>query len=269
MMSTQGAITAGYRGRSVERSPVDLLRLEQEEWLPSIGLVSSLAAAQFLRNLLYGQDNEVRVDCGINGDSYSTIIYAYPLRPGVQYRIAASRGAEIGPGEFEEVEMEPEIINWNLETSQRLRYPAAAIVAMEWLAGPWGHGGEAVASTGTRLQGDELIAATPIAGIQRLIYTSRRYAHLLTVPRREYPGAELQWDCWVMACPPPGKPVLLEVDPPPGAEELAKSGADCGYGFSGSAQEDDDESKPPTIGKRRKTDRYNYCTREYLGSTVS
>lgn len=267
-MTVQGSITTGYRGRSTERTPVDLLRLEQEDWLPGIGQVSSLAAAQFMRNLLYGQSNGVRVDCGINGDSYSTVIYAYPLRPGVQYRIAASRGAEIGPGEYEEAEMQAEIINWQLERSQTLRYPATSIIDMEWLAGPWGANGEAV-SSGLRLHGDVLQAQAPLAGILRIAYRSSRYSHLLTVPRRDDPEAELVWDCWVMACPPPGRPVLLEVQPPPGAEALSASGMECGYSFSGSVAGPDDGPRPPTIGKRRKTDRFDYCTQEYLGSQVS
>ena len=260
-MSEQASLSIRYLARPrPSRSPLDLLMIEQEEWADYTGALTALNMARYLGRLLYSDSYQEQVDCGWDGSRLAITLHIYPLRQGVQFRLAATVG-ELDGGTYDLIE-ESESVSFSLSTSASLRHPASSVLATKWLTGPYTTGGRRISPPALAVGGREVISPVPLFGSVALTLQVPRYSYLLTV-EGEQASQLLQagWSEFAAAFPAGGRPVGLAITPPPGAEELAKKQAACGRGsFSGSVKWPDDK-EPVAVPKNKKL-KGNYCTLE-------
>lgn len=251
----------------------DLILLEQEEWGKYCGILTRANLVRYLRSMFFEEQksddelaNEVRVDCCGYGDDLAIPLYVYELREGVSYDLRATAG-RLGRGVLETV-YEKESLTFNLNAEATIRHPAARIVSARWLTGPWTTGGADVAPPTLTLDGRTARSPIPLFGTVELLLAVRRWRHILTIPQDEAEELLINgWAEFAVGLPGGGRPVGVEVAPPPGAAELAKTGAECGRGRGGdsghvSGPDDDGE---PTASPENKHIRCDYCGLECEG----
>lgn len=246
---------------AIRPEPQDLLLLEQERM--SAGGISKANLVKYLHRRLYdGQGGEASsglASCGLENGNLVFRIRAYPLKPGVQFRIASTVG-ELAGGEYTEIE-ECESVSFSLERAVSLRHPAIRLLAVRWLAGPWTTGGVRVVNPALSASGRELSAAMPLFGTAQIITLVGRYSYELQLDWESVAKPSLLggWSEFVVAWPPPGRPVALELEEPEGASDMAESGAPCGG--SGKVKDKPDDW-PPDASPANKYVKCKYCELE-------
>lgn len=245
-----------------EREPIDLVLLEQREWRPYAGIVTKANMVRYLARILYGDQWQEQVDCGFSGDAIIIGIYVFPLRPGVQFRLAATIG-ELSDGDYEERE-EQESVHFSLERETSLRHPALQVLDAKWLTGPYLAGGIKTAPPQLSVSGQRLLAPVPVYGSVQVTTIVPRWLFLQTVPWSVAQTALTGgWSEFAVCYPPPGRPVALELSAPPGAQEMAELGLPCGYSFRGEVNWPEDDSWPPKeSGGKVKRISGDYCALE-------
>ena len=264
---TTGSFTTSYRGKTAAQgTPVDLVLLEQRPWKPYAGIVTTLNFVRYLAGLLYPEGKEAEVDCGMGGDGMIIGLDVYPLKDGVVHRLAATAG-QLSDGVYEEVE-ERESVFFDLEREAQLKNPARAILAQEWLTGPYAADGNKIGGPGLSVSGRSLRSSRAVLGTVLLTLLVPRHTYLLTVAKDEANALlAAGWSEYAVAMPAGGKPVGLSLQPPPGAEELAQSSRPCGRrsSVSGTWPDDDGEPAARKITVRRI---YDYCSLEFEREVV-
>lgn len=212
----------------------DLLLLEQERWKPYCGILTRANVRRYLANVLYGSywlgpgvdiHDTQYVDC-CWGDPMAIIIYAYPLDDDVRYRLTATAGRMSEP--VLQTNYELQSLSFNMEAEVSIPHPAVAIKRARWLTGPWTRGGEDVSAPGLIVEGRVVRSPIPLYGSVELVLEIRRWRHILSIGKAE--AADLLINGWAefaVGLPDGGRPVALELEPPPGAEDMAKLGGDC------------------------------------------
>ena len=240
---------------AVER---DLLMLEQEPWGDYVGVLTKLHFVRYLHGLLYGSDDESEpVDCGW-GDRLALTVYAYPLAPGVRYRLASTVG--IIEEMRQETVQERQSVSFDLERSASLPRPATRILASEWLAGPYTTGGARVSAPALSVSGREVISPIPLFGSVWLTLELQRGSCMIVIDRDEAePLLAAGWSEFVVGMPAGGRPVALDLDAPPGAEEMAKLGLACGRGSAGNTVDWPPDQGEPIAQPRDKHVECDYC----------
>ena len=235
--------------------------LEQKPWDSYTGALTKLFFARYLSGILYGNGQEEDpVDCGW-GDTMALTVHAYPLAPGVRFRLAATCGIF---GELQqETIIERQSISFDLATEQGIPHPATAILDAKWLAGPYTTGGARVSAPKLSVRGRSIISPIPLFGSVWLTLEVQRSTCIITLTREEAEALLVAgWSEFCAGMPEGGRPVAIELEAPPGAEEMAKLGLPCGRGgFSGSINKDDGQPDPvaPKANKHIKGD---YCKLE-------
>lgn len=256
----QAAFSFSFSPQEGVREPIDLVLLEQREWRPYAGIVTKANMVRYLARILYGDQWQEQIDCGLSGDAIVIGIYVYPLRPGVRFRLAATIG-ELSDGDYDEVE-ERESVHFNLEQEARLRHPALRVIDAKWLAGPYLAGGVKTAPPALRVAGQRLFTAVPVFGSVHVTTVVPRWLFLLTVNWDAAASALTGgWAEFAACYPPPGRPVALGLSAPPGAQEMAELGLPCGYSFHGSSSWPQDDNWPPKeTGGKTKRISGDYCS---------
>lgn len=204
----------------------DLLLLEQEEWNHYTGLLTRAGFLRYLRAVLYDTDDKARILCPI-GNDLAIRIFAWPLAPGVVFRLRASVGA-LGEVTVDTVRS-GESLTFSLSDRADLKHPASRVEAIRWLTGPYDAEGRLVAPPSASVSGREITLSAPVWGAAWIETAATRYACVLTLPRdAAEPLLAAGWSEWVIGLPEGGRPVALELAAPPGAEALAAAGAGCG-----------------------------------------
>lgn len=241
---------------AVER---DLLMLEQEPWGDYVGVLTKLHFARYLSAALYGGEQEEEpVDCGWGADGLAITIYAYPLAPGVRYRLASTVGQieELG----QESITERQTVSFGLERSASLPRPAVRILASEWLTGPYTTGGARVPPPALRVSGREVLSPIPVFGSVWLTLEVQRASAIIRIASDEAePLLAAGWSEFVVGMPSGGRPVALEITSPPGAEEMAKLGLACGRGSAGNTVDWPPDQGEPIAQPRDKHVKCDYC----------
>lgn len=235
----------------------DLLLLEQDSWSAYTGLLTKAGLARYLRAALYGAESNAVIDCGFSGDSLTIVIHAWPLVPGVSFRLRTSVG-ELGEVLIDTVSS-AESVSFTLTDRASLRHPADVIESVSWLVGPYDRAGTLIAAPALSVSGRELTLSAPVWGCAWIRSAGTRYACAVSIPRDiAEPLLAAGWSEYVIGLPEGGRPVALELSPPPGAEALARSGGECGRGSRFSVRGRDGAS-PPEAQPRDKTVKCDYC----------
>jgi len=245
---------------------LDLLLIEQQEWSAYTGVVTSSRMVRALRTMLYGDEYQETLNCGVVDGNVVCAVYVYPRQRGLDYQFAASYG-NLSDRSEEDV-VEEETLNFSLATSVTPTHPPLEVIAASWVADVvYDVAGNRIAAPALMIDGQNIVADTggmKIYGSVAVRYRTERHAYTLTVPRRDdavdnfysavvygwYEGG-LNWE---------------EIEMPPGIEVFeADAAAVCGSsGGSASIPEDDDDGpydQPVTANRRTTVD---YCFQEII-----
>jgi hypothetical protein len=235
-----------------------LLLLEQEEWQPCTGYMSTANMVRAVAAQLYPDAWSVEVDCGLTNGMVVSRIFAYPIVSPLDYTVLSSHG-EIGTGRLEQVLMD-EIVQFRLDTSHSVNYPVTALDLLDWLCA-YDAAGNPLAGPAVTLSGREVSAAEPIYGSLRVRYLTTRTTFTLRMDARE-DAAEHFWSAIILGLPVGGEPVLLAFDPPPALEEMTAAGDECG---DSTGETKDQNNMPiPEVSPGNRTEIYDYCSGELL-----
>ena len=262
------ALTLTYATRTTARSPLDLLQIEQDDWATATGVVTSAAMVRRLSAILYDEDrrDELRLDCGMAGDSVRCLVRVWPLVPGLVYRFATSHGT-LSERLVEEIS-ETEDVFFQLSTTEQVRHPVRSIESVEWLADCYDADGAIVAPPALSASGQEVTSGRPVYGTARVIYTTERHTYALTCPRRE--GALANFYTAAVYGVYAGGLNWLEIDMPPGIEEFEQDpDADCGWGSAGGSIDwPEDEPYPVEESNRTRITVVDYCSQEVASDRI-
>lgn len=232
MGSSTSTLSFTYRARAADTvQSRDLLLLEQAEWGTYSGVLTRVNLARYLGAALYNESAEGTVKCGWDGGALGIIVHAYPLTSGLIYRLTATAG-EIPVRTLAQIN-ESATLQYTLTQSANLRHPAQVITGARWLTGPYKRGGSRVAPPGLSIDGQDRriirILGEPVYGSLALSYTVQRDNAVLKLDAATARAClESGWSEWVIGAPSGGRPVALPLTAPPGAEEQAQYGTQCG-----------------------------------------
>lgn len=246
----------------------DLLLLEQEDW-GECGELTWGGLVRYMRDLfrppssIAGGDpfavaggGENYVDCCGYGADLRIPLYVYELVDGVIFDLQVTAG-ELDRFPLETIE-ERDTASFALTREVDIRHPAQRIIRARWLTGPWTTGGADVPAPELTVDGRTVRSPIPLFGLVELTLEVRRWKHVLNIPADE--AEELLVNGWAefaVVLVDGGRPVGLEITPPPGAEELAKNGEECGRGGHYKQKEPEDEE--PVAQPEDKIIRCEYC----------
>lgn len=258
-------MTAATQQQVVTYTPIpssdearDLLLLEQEEW-KNCGELTWGGLVRYMRDVFSvgatGSGGSYVDCCGYGGD-LRIPLYVYELADDVTYDLRVTAG-ELDGGELETVE-ETDTASFALTREVELRHPAGRIVKSRWLTGPWTTGGADVPAPELTVEGRTVRSPVPLFGLVELTLEVRRWKHVLDIPADEADELLVNgWAEFAVALPNDGRPVGLEITAPPGAEELAKNGEECGRG--GRYRQTEPEDPEPTAQPEDKVVHCDYC----------
>jgi hypothetical protein len=248
------------------REPLDLLLLEQEEWRPYTGRVSSVAMVNWLAAVLYGEEFTHRLDCGMSGEAMVCAVFAYPRVAGLAYQLRASHG-ELSERAAALVEI-TETVNFRLEATAAPRYPARQIQSARWLADCYDATGAVITPPTLTIDGDQLQAGLAIYGAAEVTYTTERHSYILTVARRD-DAIEDHYSAVVYGVYDGGLN-WLEIEPPPGVEAFeADPSAVCGLGsFAGSVEHPDPDLGDIPGQFAHRVVKIDYCSQDIISDNV-
>ena len=242
----------------------ETLLLEQREWKASTGILTRAAAALYLDRLLYGDDETNPaagiMDCGLTDGRLLIGVYVYPLAD-MPFRLAASIG-DMGAPEYAEIEEEAGL-NFEIADSASLSHPARRVLSAQWLTGPYNESGDKVAPPPMTVDGRTLrLSGGAVYGSVQVKLLVPRWTAILAVAWADAAASLNQgWGEHVVAYPSDAPPVALDLTAPPGAEEMAASGAECGNTFRGSIRRTE-EDWPPIAEPKNKYVDCDYCKGE-------
>lgn len=265
-MSQQPNLTINFISAVEERVSEALILVEQAEWQPYTGYVTKGNMVLRLANMLYGSEYQAEIDCGLTGGQVVAAIYVYPLRDGVQYQLHATHGVLSEPA-FEAAEIE-ETIHFSLALTAGLKYPAARVLSTQWLSA-YDADGIPASQPAVTVDGSEITVAALVYGSLRIKYVANRYAHVLTMDQRP-DATENFYSAFIVGLPSGGRPVFLEFEPPPTAEEMARGEYDCGMGSGGRNDVSTPEhplDAPDASGHQREIV-IDYCTQKIITDSM-
>lgn len=256
---TSQSLTLTYATRATAGEPLDLLKIEQDDWATTTAVVTEEEMVRRIMAILY--QDEVpgsRIDCGMVGGVMTCAIRVYPLVPGLVYRLHTSHGTLSEPL-VEEIE-ETEDLAFQLTDTETIRHPARSISEVVWLSDCFDADGGIVAPPALSASGQEVTSGRAVYGTARVTYLTERHTYALGCPRRE--GALANFYSAAVYGLYAGGLNWLEIEMPPGIEEYEENpDADCGWGSVGGAiTAPEDEPYPVEEGNRMRITVVDYCS---------
>jgi len=250
-MATASAITAFVRRPRSDGDSRGLI-IEQAPWPKGTGRVSPLQIILAADAQLFGLEPP-EIECGVEGDGFTTAVYVYPYDPGLAYRCGVTHGSLAHPVRTT-VTMR-ETVSFAMATEATLKYPLRELVSIDWLAEVWSAAGAVVANPALSVDGETVRSAAPIYGTAEVVYTTLRDSYGLQITARddavENVYQSVFWADWN------GGVKLLVIEAPEGAEEDHEFQIEC-TGGSVLQIPPDDPDQPPAPSKDR-TITLDYC----------
>ena len=236
------------------------IKLEQSQWLPCTGKLTRLALATFLRSMIYGEGGTPVLNCGFDGLGLSLTIFAYPFTPDLAYSMHSSRGI-LGERVTDEVEKE-QIVKIRPGEPVSIDYPILRVLDADWQGNAYNKKMQQITHPSLVIGADEKSIETnfDVYAWVKLKYLTTRHSYQLRLEKREG-AAENKFTAVVYAIYH-GRPVWLEIDPPPGADEFE---GNCGGGTT--IDDHSPDGLPTPSGDRKVV--VNYCARKIISDTVS
>lgn len=256
-MTDQATLTVRFDSPDINSN--DTLRLEQKPW-DDVGKTTAIDIIRGMASMFFDEPKEEQ-DCGydLTDRSMSTEIYAYPSRPDLVFRIGVTMGL-LGGGVLESVPVN-ETIDFRLQSSATANYVANGDIVAAWSGKTYNAEGDIISPPVINIDNDGGISIDQnVYGSMRVSYKTMRYRYSLWVsPRVDSPENSYQtvvWAAW------DGGVALLQVEPPPGAEEDLLGDTDCtDRGGNLVIGPDDDDDPLPIVEPGKEEEIYlDYCT---------
>lgn len=242
------------------------LILEQEEY-PEVdqltmlgvarilsGVVSSLASATYSNDCIMSAD----------GKRFTTSVLAYPYPMGLIYNVGVVNGsASTSGGTFV---TKTETLKFSLDNAATLKYPIHTFVSGEWMGDVYLTDGTIIPTPSITRVGQELRVDLDIWGTYEVTYTTWVETHIVSVSARDE-AVENFFQSVFYASFEYGIE-LLNLEPPPNAEENYLNGVDCngypiGWDYDGGSDlivvPPEDGTGVPTAEPVNETITLNYC----------
>lgn len=246
------------------RDELDLLLIEQEEWDGNIGVVTTAEMLRYVSSYIYNQLYSSSTPCALVDGQLQCYINAYPRQEGLVYRLLSSWGNVSGPrGGKTDI---TEILNFTLTSEERVKYPCHNIKRVSWLDVCYNAEGAVVPNPQLTVEGDSVIVDSTVYGSVEVLYTTEKYTHILTVPRRE-DAIEGFFSAAVYALYHGGIS-WIEVDMPDNFDETSLDD-NCGIDGSVSVVWPEDDPRPVSDNPYRRRTVVNYCTQETISDVIS
>lgn len=254
---TSPRLTISLQGPATES--LGLLQIEQQEWSAYVGVVTSGAMVRALRTMLYGDEYQDKLDCGLVNGHVVCVIDVYPRIQDLEYQFAASWGILSNRSEQEVVETE--LVSFRLSSTATPAHPAFAILSAKWVDNlVYDAAGNERKAPALIIDGNTIATAdgSTIYGTAEVRYRTERHSYILTIPRRDdavdnfYSAAVYGWY--------KGGIEWLIIKMPPGIETFeADPDAVCGHSVTASVTDDEpDPYEQPVTASR--TSIVDYCS---------
>lgn len=261
----QSTLTLTYAGTARDQVPLELLRLEQEEWDVNTGAITKGELLRYMSAQIIAALYNAELDCGIDSSGrVQTRLYAYPYVAGLRYRLYLSWGEVSAPKK--EMLTITELVQFRLETEATADYPVREILSAVWEDECYGTEGEVVPPPDLSLEVDRLLCASPVYGTARVRYRCERHTYELRIPRRD--GAVDNHFSAVAVAVYDGGLVWIEIDPPPRIAKFeADADAECGRTINADVTDDEDDPSPVQPSLRDRRTIVDYCSREIISES--
>jgi len=194
-----------------------------------------------------------------DGMSFSAVVLVYPYPETLIYNTGAVNGLLSGP--LRTLITKTETLKFSLGNTASLKYPVHTFLSGKWLTDVYDTEGTIVSRPTVTQNGREFSVDAKVYGTYEVQYVTAVDVYTMTVSvRLEAVENFFQsvFYAWF-----DGGVELLDIDPPPNAEENWANGVDCN-GFTGGSNvividPDDDPYKAPTVDPVNETISLNYC----------
>lgn len=204
-----------------------LLTIEQEGWEVFMGTVTAANMIRYIRQLMFGEAEDVYVDCGLDGDgNVVTVVHVYPLRKDVGYRLMTSYGNLSHTPTITD-DYKEQIIEFTNSDEASLTYPCFGVAEREWLGTVYDADDNPIRDPAITYEGRTLSLPQKVHGTVKLKYKMYRKSYSLTIEPRE-DETESAFSAAVYAVYDGGIEWLV-LSTPPGAEDV-NAGGTCGKG---------------------------------------
>ena len=232
------------------------LIIEQEPWAKGVGKVTRLDLVRALESVIFAEESEVEIDCGLDdgGSSYTTLVYVYPSPESLAFNVGLTNGTLSEPT-LVELQVK-EAVDFSLTDQGELTYPVKNVISSAWAADVWDAAGSVVSASPPVVDGQTAEVDEVIYGTAYIEYTTLRYVYAVQVfardedPENVFQSVFYAW--WN------GGIEMLEIDAPDGAEHSYTYDVRCDGGSNVIIDPDDDED-PPRAVPVNKTITLDYC----------
>lgn len=170
---------------SNRRSTKDFVLIEQEPWDPFIDTLTKLGAVAYLNKLLFDKGDGAKLNCSTLDGLCSPMLYVYPSRPDLVYRLAVTWG-NLGKRTIKKLAY-TEVIQSSLEDRFNPKYPTEEIIKCVWAGDAYNKDGELIGLPEVTIVGDEIRLSEKVYGTMLVTYWV--YQHRYGVAIRNRPAA--------------------------------------------------------------------------------
>lgn len=243
------------------RSLADGLIIEQEGYGATDGWLSRAGMYRGILALLNGEEipePECTPNCGTR-----LFVYRYDL--GLAYQLHVSHG-RLGERRVEDHYYYTEKLKVSMSREVQLRYPCLGMIEHRWVGNKvWDGDGSETTAPQVTTSIDRAYLSKICYGTLLLTYRIHRHSYTLALPKRE-DTEENKYACVAYALHRTG-PTWIEVQPPPGAEEMEQQCSGGGGGLDIPDKPEPDREPPyaPNVDAEIKID---YCSQEVISDST-
>ena len=235
------------------------LILEQEDYLAPDKL-TMLDVVRILSDIVTtGSSTGASKDCIMSDDGRSFVanVFVYPYPETLAYNTGAVNGSLSAP--LRTIVTKIETLKFSLDNVAHLKYPVKAFIGGSWVSDVYSIEGELISPPAVSQDGREVRIENKVYGAYEVKYTTVVDFYRMTVSlildavENFFQSVFYAWF--------DGGIELLDIKPPPNAEENWLNQVDCNGGGSNVTIHgpEDDPDRAPTVGPTDKTIALDYC----------
>ena len=248
-------------------NPLDLLQLEQEDWKPYVGYITTSNMVRVIAEYLYNEDFGSSIECGIDGGSLITVVYAYPKVADLDYVLNISRGT-ISKRIVQEY-TEETVLRFSLNDSASLKYPCGSVISTEWIGDTFAVRGEEVNNVTVNVTGQDVQLSQKVRGRLKIKYKVLRHKYGVSIkPRKK--SIENHFSSTVFGIYAGGLNYLVLSEPPniDSFDTASEENCNGGFGVTGSLSSEDDNLPDDMHRNANRVKVVEYCGQRTITDNI-
>lgn len=243
----------------------DYIMIEQKDYDDDVGKVTMLDITKALGIMLITDFSETpAIDCGMNNDgiSFNTTVYVYPYPENLVYDTGITHGGA-SPAVSEVITVTEEL-HFSLSNKVTIKYPALLILTTRWISDDvYFEDGSVATAPNLTTNGNEVITDKKIYGTVEVVYLTKRDSFRVSIAARFETVENVFQSAFYARFD--GGVEIINVEPPPNAEENYASGVNCananyaGGGGGSSTIIPPGDDGPPTVEASNIEIGLSYC----------